>query len=151
MMLLEMGLEDWNIDILGTDLSSRVLKQAETGPVFAIGSQSRSAGYALLKYFRRVGLEWEFKEEVRRMVRFRPFDLRVRHAFAGSVRRGVLPQCPDLFRSPPPSGGFWTKFMAACSAGAICWWEPRKPVFQRATLSSAERRRSGGVCRILGE
>jgi chemotaxis protein methyltransferase CheR len=30
----------------------------------------------LLKYFRRAGLEWELKEEVRRMVRFRSFDLR---------------------------------------------------------------------------
>jgi chemotaxis protein methyltransferase CheR len=76
MMLLEMGLAGWSIDILGTDLSSRVLKQAESGRYSQLEVNRGLPAALLLKYFRRVGLEWELKEEVRRMVRFRPFDLR---------------------------------------------------------------------------
>ena len=76
MMLLEMGLGAWNIDILGTDLSPRVLKQAESGRYTQLEVNRGLPVTLLLKYFRRMGLEWELKEEVRRMVRFRSFDLR---------------------------------------------------------------------------
>jgi chemotaxis protein methyltransferase CheR len=76
MMLLEMGAAGWNIDILGTDLSSRVLKQAESGRYSQLEVNRGLPVALLLKYFRRAGLEWELKEEVRRMARFRSFDLR---------------------------------------------------------------------------
>jgi chemotaxis protein methyltransferase CheR len=76
MMLLEMGVGGWNIDIVGTDLSSRVLKQAEAGRYSQLEVNRGLPVAMLLKYFRRAGLEWELKEEVRRMVRFRSFDLR---------------------------------------------------------------------------
>lgn len=76
MMLLEMGLGSWNIEILGTDLSSRVLKQAESGRYSQLEVNRGLPVTLLLKYFRRVGLEWELNDQVRRMVRFRPFDLR---------------------------------------------------------------------------
>ena len=76
MMLLEMGVDGWNMDIIGTDLSSRVLKQAESGRYSQLEVNRGLPVALLLKYFRRVGLEWELKEEVRRMARFRSFDLR---------------------------------------------------------------------------
>lgn len=76
MALLEAGLSSWSIDILGTDLSSRVLKQAESGRYSQLEVNRGLPAALLLKYFRRAGLEWELKEEVRRMVRFRAFDLR---------------------------------------------------------------------------
>ncbi|HEX3745266.1 MAG TPA: protein-glutamate O-methyltransferase CheR [Bryobacteraceae bacterium] len=76
MLLLEMGLGGWSIDILGTDLSSRVLKQAESGRYSQLEVNRGLPVTLLLKYFRRAGLDWELKEEVRRMVRFRAFDLR---------------------------------------------------------------------------
>jgi chemotaxis protein methyltransferase CheR len=76
MALLEAGLGGWNIDILGTDLSSRVLKQAESGRYSQLEVNRGLPAALLLKYFRRAGLEWELKEEARRMARFRPFDLR---------------------------------------------------------------------------
>jgi chemotaxis protein methyltransferase CheR len=76
MMFLEMGLEGWHIDILGTDLSSRVLQQAESGRYSQLEVNRGLPVALLLKYFRRAGLEWELRQEVRRMVRFRPFDLR---------------------------------------------------------------------------
>jgi chemotaxis protein methyltransferase CheR len=76
MMLLEKGLHNWHIEILGTDLSSRVLEQAQSARYSQLEVNRGLPMTMLLKYFRRVGLEWEVKEEVRRMVRFRPFDLR---------------------------------------------------------------------------
>jgi chemotaxis protein methyltransferase CheR len=76
MLLIEMGLQNWNIEILATDLSSRVLRQAESGRYSQLEVNRGLPAVFLLKYFRRVGLEWELKEEVRRMVRFRSFDLR---------------------------------------------------------------------------
>jgi chemotaxis protein methyltransferase CheR len=76
MMLLEMGLEDWNIEIFGTDLSLRVLEQAKSGRYSQLEVNRGLPVTLLLKYFRRAGLEWQLKDEVRQMARFRPFDLR---------------------------------------------------------------------------
>ena len=76
MMLLEMGLASWNIEILGTDLSSAVLAQAQSGRYSQLEVNRGLPMAYLLKYFRRVGLNWEISEEVRRMVRFKSFDLR---------------------------------------------------------------------------
>lgn len=76
MMLLEMGLGDWNIEILGTDLCSKVLEQARAGSYSQLEMSRGLPSAYLLKYFRRTGLQWQIKDEVRRMVRFEPFDLR---------------------------------------------------------------------------
>jgi len=76
MMLLEMGLGSWNIEILGTDLSSAVLAQAQSGRYSQLEVNRGLPMTYLLKYFRRVGLDWQISDEVRRMVRFRSFDLR---------------------------------------------------------------------------
>jgi len=76
MMLLEMGLEDWNIEILGTDLCLRVLEQAQSGQYSQLEVNRGLPVTLLLKYFRRAGLAWQLKDEVRRMAHFRPFDLR---------------------------------------------------------------------------
>lgn len=76
MMLLEMGLEDWNIEITGTDLSTQVVERAQKGRYSQLEMNRGLPSSYLLKYFRRAGLEWEIKEEVRRMAKFRTFDLR---------------------------------------------------------------------------
>jgi chemotaxis protein methyltransferase CheR len=75
-MLLEMGLSSWNIQILGTDLSTQVLDRARAGRFHQIEVNRGLPVQYLVKYFTRVGLEWELKDEVRRMVRFERFDLR---------------------------------------------------------------------------
>jgi chemotaxis protein methyltransferase CheR len=76
MMLLEMGVPDWDTEILATDLSDRVLERARLGRYSQLEVNRGLPAPLLIKYFRRVGLEWELKEEVRRMVRFQPLDLR---------------------------------------------------------------------------
>jgi chemotaxis protein methyltransferase CheR len=76
MMLIEMGLGNWNIQILGTDLCTQVLDRARDGRFHQIEVNRGLPVQYLVKYFTRVGLEWQLKDEVRRMVRFERFDLR---------------------------------------------------------------------------
>lgn len=76
MLLLEEGLKDWNIELLGTDFSSSVVKRARTG-VYQQLEVNRGLPTALLiKHFRRSGMDWELSEAVRRMARFDTIDLR---------------------------------------------------------------------------
>jgi len=76
MMLLEMGLGDWNIQILGTDLSTQVLERARAGKYMQIEVNRGLPAAYLVKYFTRAGLDWQLKDHVRRMVRFETIDLR---------------------------------------------------------------------------
>lgn len=76
MLLMELGMGTWQIDILGTDLSHQILDRARLGRYAQIEiSRGLPAAY-LVKYFKRHGLEWEVCEQVRRMVRFQQLDLR---------------------------------------------------------------------------
>ena len=77
-MLLEMGLANWNIQILGTDLSTQVLDRARNGKYLQIEVNRGLPASLLVKYFTRTGLEWQLKDEVRRMVHFEQADLRQR-------------------------------------------------------------------------
>ena len=76
MILLEMGLGDWKIQILGTDLSTQMLERARAGKYLQIEVNRGLPAAYLVKYFTRVGLDWQLKDEVRRMVRFETIDLR---------------------------------------------------------------------------
>ncbi|MGA3040122.1 MAG: CheR family methyltransferase [Bryobacteraceae bacterium] len=76
MMLLEMGLGDWRIKIQGTDLNTQMAGRASAARYLQIEvNRGLPVGY-LVKYFTRTGLEWQLKDEVRRMVDFSTFDLR---------------------------------------------------------------------------
>lgn len=76
MLLLEAGLEGWNIQILGTDLSEQILQRAREGRYPQIEVNRGLPANYLVKYFDRQGLEWQIKEQLRRMVNFEYFDLR---------------------------------------------------------------------------
>jgi len=76
MLLLEMGLGDWNIQILGTDLSEQILSRAREGRYMQIEVNRGLPASYLVKYFERKGTEWQLKENVRRMAHFEKFDLR---------------------------------------------------------------------------
>lgn len=75
-LLLEAGLADWNIRILGTDLNETVLQRARTGRYLQVEVNRGLPAASLVKYFERHGLEWQLKDHIRRMVRFEAFDLR---------------------------------------------------------------------------
>ncbi len=76
MLLFEAGYGSWKLDILGTDLSSRILARATAGRFPQLEVNRGLPAHLLVKYFRREGLDWQIKDEIRRAVRFRPFDLR---------------------------------------------------------------------------
>jgi chemotaxis protein methyltransferase CheR len=76
MLLLDLGIDGWNVQITGTDLNNQVLERARQGRYLQIEvNRGLSTGY-LLKYFTRSGLDWQLKDEVRRLVNFEPLDLR---------------------------------------------------------------------------
>ncbi len=76
MLLLESGLQDWNIQILGTDFSQKVVERARSGIYQQIEVNRGLPAALLVKYFRRSGLDWQLTEAVRQMVRFETIDLR---------------------------------------------------------------------------
>jgi chemotaxis protein methyltransferase CheR len=68
-------LAGWSVEILATDLSTESLEKARRG-VYSQLEVSRGLPTALLlKYFRRDGLDWIVRDEVRRMVEFRQMNL----------------------------------------------------------------------------
>ncbi len=76
MMLREMGLADWDLRILGTDLAESVLQRARAGRYSQLEINRGLPAAYLVKYFTRHGLEWQLRDEIRRMVRFEHHDLR---------------------------------------------------------------------------
>jgi chemotaxis protein methyltransferase CheR len=75
-MLLENGFPDWNIQILGTDFSAKVVERARAGIYQQIEVNRGLPAALLVKYFRRSGLDWQINDAVKRMVRFETIDLR---------------------------------------------------------------------------
>lgn len=76
MMLLDMGLSSWKIEICGTDISEQVLERARAGRYLQIEVNRGLPAKFLVRYFDRAGLDWQIKPEVRRLVRFEKRDLR---------------------------------------------------------------------------
>lgn len=76
MLLLEQGFGDWDIQILGTDFSPKVLERARSGLFQQIEVNRGLPASLLLKYFRRSGAGWQLSDTITRLVRFEPIDLR---------------------------------------------------------------------------
>src|ERR1022692_4614147 len=76
MLLLEGALNDWNIQILGTDFSSSVVERARTGKYRPIEVNRGLPSALLVNHFTRSGVDWQLGEPVRRMARFETIDLR---------------------------------------------------------------------------
>lgn len=67
--------KDWNIEIVGTDISRQVLEKAQSGKYSQFEVQRGLPIQMLIKYFTQDGDTWRLNEDVRRMVTFRPFNL----------------------------------------------------------------------------
>ncbi len=76
MLLLEGGFQNWNLQIAGTDIAESILERARTGRYSQLEVNRGLPVHYLIKYFTRHGLEWQLKDEIRRMVRFERLDLR---------------------------------------------------------------------------
>jgi chemotaxis protein methyltransferase CheR len=68
-------LEDWQVSILGTDVSIAMLERARAGHYGQIEVNRGLPAHLLVKYFRRAGVGWEIDGSIRAMVRFRQQNL----------------------------------------------------------------------------
>jgi chemotaxis protein methyltransferase CheR len=77
MLLLESfpQLADWTVSILATDLSATVLKLAQAGEYSQFEVNRGLPASYLVKYFTKQADKWHVKEEVKRMIEFRPMNL----------------------------------------------------------------------------
>jgi chemotaxis protein methyltransferase CheR len=76
MLLAEEGMAGWDIQILGTDFSSKVVAQANSGLYQQLEVNRGLPAPLLVKYFRQQGRNWQLVDEIRRMARFQTIDLR---------------------------------------------------------------------------
>jgi chemotaxis protein methyltransferase CheR len=77
MLLLEHfpQLADWTMSILATDLSPTVLKRAAEGKYSQFEVNRGLPASYLIKYFTKQGETWCIKDEVKKMIEFRPMNL----------------------------------------------------------------------------
>ncbi len=76
MLLIQAGLAEWDIQILGTDFSSQVVERARSGRYLQIEVNRGLPAALLVKHFKRSDTDWLLSESVRRMVTFETIDLR---------------------------------------------------------------------------
>jgi chemotaxis protein methyltransferase CheR len=69
------ALATWNIKLLATDLSHQILEKAGEASFSQIEVNRGLPANLLVKYFQKVGLKWQLKEEIRRMVQFSTMNL----------------------------------------------------------------------------
>lgn len=72
---LELARQGWQLEIVATDISGKAIMRAEDGRYGAHEIERAPELEALGQYLRRDGAEWVVAESLRRMVRFRRFNL----------------------------------------------------------------------------
>ncbi|MCF8474164.1 MAG: protein-glutamate O-methyltransferase [Emcibacter sp.] len=72
---MEAKLNGWTIEIIGTDLSQKVLDKAKSGIYSQFEVQRGLPIKLLMKYFTQAGEMWQISEKIRKMVTFRPYNL----------------------------------------------------------------------------
>lgn len=68
-------LADWNVQIIGSDLSQQVLEQATAGQFTQLEVNRGLPTPLLARHFDKQGLHWQIKPEIRRRVRFLRLNL----------------------------------------------------------------------------
>ncbi|MFC3052966.1 CheR family methyltransferase [Kordiimonas pumila] len=66
---------DWNIEIVGTDICTKVLDKAKAGEYSQFEVQRGLPIQLLIKYFTQDGDVWRLSNDIRSMVSYRPFNL----------------------------------------------------------------------------
>jgi chemotaxis protein methyltransferase CheR len=127
MLLADMGLHDWNITIVGTDLAENVLERAREAHYSQLEVNRGLPVAMLVKNFTRQKLVWELKPNLRKMVRFQALDLRNANRVMGPfdvvLCRNVLiyfdvdtkRQIVDQVRTTLNPGGYF--FLGASEVG----------------------------------
>lgn len=68
-------LASWTCGFLATDLSSTMVERARSGRYSQLEVNRGMPAPLLVKYFQRHGVEWQIKEELRKMIEFRQMNL----------------------------------------------------------------------------
>lgn len=68
-------LNDWNVSILGTDVSSVVLNQARAGSYSQLEVNRGLPAAMLVKYFKKIENRWVINDEVKKLIEFRHMNL----------------------------------------------------------------------------
>jgi len=68
-------LHDWDVRILATDISERVLDKARSGRFSQLEVNRGLPAKMMVKNFRRVGTEWQAKPELQQRIEFRQLNL----------------------------------------------------------------------------
>lgn len=68
-------LATWTIDQTATDLSRKALERAQAGKYSQLEVNRGMPAHLLLKYFEKKGLDWQLKDSIRSMVRYREMNL----------------------------------------------------------------------------
>lgn len=63
-------LNDWNVQIVASDLSQQILDRAALGKYSQQDVNRGIPAALLIKYFEKSGLQWQIKPEIRKLVRF---------------------------------------------------------------------------------
>ncbi len=67
--------KDWHIEIIGTDISTKILDKARKGLYSQFEVQRGLPVQMMIKYFEQKGDLWELSDEVRSMVQYREMNL----------------------------------------------------------------------------
>jgi chemotaxis protein methyltransferase CheR len=69
------ALAAWNVRIVATDLNATVLARAKSGTYKQLEVNRGLPATLLVKYFDRVGADWQIKKEIRDMISFQELNL----------------------------------------------------------------------------
>ena len=76
MLLQQEGYSDWDIRILGSDYSARVVERARHGAFQQVEVNRGISPQVLVRFFHRTAAEWQISEPTRRVCAFETRDLR---------------------------------------------------------------------------
>lgn len=68
-------LANWQITILGTDISTEVIAKAKQGIYSQFEANRGLPAKLMVKYFKQTGTTWQLDASIRDMIDFRPFNL----------------------------------------------------------------------------
>lgn len=77
------AINDWNINILATDINHNFLEKAKTG-LYTPWSFRNTPDWAMKKYFKKIDSKYEICESIRNMVTFKQMNLVEMEAFPSS-------------------------------------------------------------------
>lgn len=79
----------WNIQFIASDLSNAVLKRCRDGNYTQLEINRGLPASLMVKFFQRNGMEWQIKDELRKMIDFREINL--------TQEWGLMPQMDIIF------------------------------------------------------